>query len=281
MFVKIVIIYTFIKMIYPIDYCSLSCGGNTENIACKCPIGSECGSGYKLLLPDEETKDYIVKVHNDAREKVASGSTNVPGAGNMVALAYADDLQYTATCWAKQCVFQHDKCRRTENFQTAGQNLFASTGQCDGKSTFKQVVDAWYSEIQQASADCITSYNGCSGHFTQVVWAKTTHVGCSRMLANKKCLIACNYGPAGNMISAPVYDQNPGECEKESGYTHLCKAAKAIVSQSASPAADTPTSGGSDASGASGNSSTSAANIKLQLHQLMPVLPVITFLNIR
>ncbi|KAI4460966.1 cysteine-rich secretory protein-related [Holotrichia oblita] len=272
MIIKIVIIYELVNMIFAesTDYCALKCDGPegvNENTACKCETGSDCGNEPQLLIPDEETKQYIIKLHNEAREKVASGSTRLPAASNLNALAYDDQLQYTATCWAKQCAFRHDRCRRTEHFQTAGQNIFTSTGECDGKTVFKTVVDLWYSEIDEASVDCIRYYTGCSGHFTQLVWAMTTHVGCSRILANGQCLIACNYGPAGNMLGNPVYNEGSINCLREPIYTSLCKSADPITA-----AADSPTPPGIPVSP---GSRISAANINLHSQKLIIILVTI------
>lgn len=48
------------------------------------------------------------------------------------------------------------------------------------------------------------------GHYTQLVWAKSTKIGCGivkykELFFNKKYLV-CNYGPAGNYMDRPVYE---------------------------------------------------------------------------
>jgi len=45
-----------------------------------------------------------------------------------------------------------------------------------------------------------------TGHFTQVVWHNTTHVGMARDTTDTGSFIFCNYGPAGNYMGR--FDQN-------------------------------------------------------------------------
>ena len=33
------------------------------------------------------------------------------------------------------------------------------------------------------------------GHFTQIVWSETTHVGCAEVQCTSLTIVACNYGP--------------------------------------------------------------------------------------
>jgi len=53
------------------------------------------------------------------------------------------------------------------------------------------------------------------GHYTQVVWAETTDVGCGYIAKLDgqfiKSYMACNYGPGGNMRGQSIYEQGePG-----------------------------------------------------------------------
>ena len=48
-----------------------------------------------------------------------------------------------------------------------------------------------------------------SGHYTQVIWAATTRVGCGRVTCTRQSqqwtLVVCNYSPRGNVLGQPVY----------------------------------------------------------------------------
>lgn len=235
----ILLLITILSFTYvsAVDYCNLFCvdynGVKLENTACKCSVNtSACGLDSVPFFPDAEMKNYIVQLHNEYRERFASGQDNFAPAANIPALAYDDNLQYTAQCWTDRCVIGHDKCRRTEKFEKVGQNFFWSSGRnCGDKQMMKTAVQGWYNEVSDATKACLKRYNGCSGHFTQLIWAATTHVGCARRLWSEGCTIICNYGPAGNMLDAPAYRPGTPTCETETKYPHLCKAKAAISNE--------------------------------------------------
>lgn len=67
-----------------------------------------------------------------------------------------------------------------------------------------------------------------TGHFTQLVWAETSLVGCGRTKSDKEVYIICNYGEGGNVAGSPVYKfgtacsecENGVDCNKD--YPGLC-----------------------------------------------------------
>ncbi|WP_411026519.1 CAP domain-containing protein, partial [Salmonella sp. s54395] len=92
-------------------------------------------------------------------------------------------------------------------------------------------VQKWYDEVTKYTYED-RSCTGVCGHFTQVVWAKTTHVGCGQTYCepatnrkgkeyNNAWLITCNYGPGGNYRGQFPYIegekcsrcQSPGTCK--------------------------------------------------------------------
>lgn len=69
------------------------------------------------------------------------------------------------------------------------------------------------------------------GHFTQLAWANVTHIGCalySRNVDGTSCMLACNYGPAGNWLGQPMFREGqpasacPNGLGPSSKYPGLC-----------------------------------------------------------
>ena len=69
--------------------------------------------------------------------------------------------------------------------------------------------------------------NTATGHFTQIIWAEVTHLGCARAEWNGRQELVCNYGPVGNIRNQPIYLSGPqcSKCPKgcSTMYKGLCK----------------------------------------------------------
>ncbi len=125
--------------------------------------------------------DALVAAHNRVRGKHCAGP-----------LAWSSKLAQVAQRWAdslrdKGCMFSHSG-------GTYGENLAAGTS---GMLDPEAVVKMWYDEI----ADYKFPNGGFSmktGHFTQVVWRGTTHLGCGRSQCKGMDIWVCEYDPAGN-----------------------------------------------------------------------------------
>jgi pathogenesis-related protein 1 len=166
----------------------LACGGGTGGEAA--PIGDPPPGGEPVELAG------IVAAHNSVRAGVGVGP-----------LAWSDALAATAAAWAAQCVdvaspiglLDHNQGRSAGHPWYVGENIFASTGTASGTTA----VARWSAEV--SDYDYVT--NTCAagkvcGHYTQVVWAATTQVGCARRdcpALTYHSTIVCDYGPGGNV----------------------------------------------------------------------------------
>jgi pathogenesis-related protein 1 len=78
-----------------------------------------------------------------------------------------------------------------------GENLAAGTN-----LTVTQAVNMWAGEASKYtwSAKYTTAdFNAGSGHYTQVVWRKSTTIGCGSASCGKTIVISCRYSPPGNV----------------------------------------------------------------------------------
>ncbi len=147
----------------------------------------------------------MVAAHNEARDGVSP-----PAATPIPHVTWNNTAAASASSWAKGCKFEHDPALGSLK---QGQNLYAQMG---SNPTAKDVVKSWVSEDKNydyASNKCAAGK--VCGHYTQVVWAKTTGIGC----AVETCpaatspfggkspweLWVCNYIPPGNYTGQKPY----------------------------------------------------------------------------
>ncbi|GME41154.1 allergen v5 tpx-1-related protein [Neofusicoccum parvum] len=158
----------------PTEETSSSSGSSGNN------AGTNTGTGSSGSGTSGGGGNQWVKLHNKYRAK----HVDTPP------LEWDETLAQTATAHSQKCVFEHSQDNNL------GENLAMGTG-----LTAQQTVQMWYDEIDQ--------YNQYWGkndvpmdvmHFTQVVWKKTTKVGCGMADCSQGKLATCNYSPAGNML---------------------------------------------------------------------------------
>lgn len=145
-------------------------------------------TGSKLSVKDAQAiLDYHNKVRADVKVEKMTWSP-VLGAW---AQQWADALN------ALGCKFQH---RRPNKY---GENLYMGSAHAfNGVSGVK----AWESEKKYYAGGKLTSQNWYkSGHYTQVVWRKTTEVGCAQTVCKGMMILVCNYNPPGNFMGQKPY----------------------------------------------------------------------------
>jgi uncharacterized protein YkwD len=137
----------------------------------------------------------FVAAHNRVRAKHCAGP-----------LTWSNKLAHVAQQWAdslrdKGCVFGHSG-------GPYGENLAAGTaGMLDPEAT----VAMWYDEIKEYAFPN-GGFSMKTGHFTQVVWRGTTHVGCGHSTCNGNDIWVCEYDPPGNWEGQYPENVRPAGC---------------------------------------------------------------------
>ncbi len=136
----------------------------------------------------------MVEAHNAVRAQVGAG----PVAWDSKA---ADFAQRYVTTLVAACDLRHS------SGSGYGENLAAWTGEAPPT----QAVAQWAEErpLYRGGGGTFRSSDMTAGHYTQVVWRATTHIGCGRATCTKDgfnwTLLSCNYSPPGNMMGARVF----------------------------------------------------------------------------
>ncbi|XP_077484485.1 CRISP/Allergen/PR-1-like [Amblyomma americanum] len=197
--------------------------------ACK-PPNKKCIIKKRRISPEERL--LILKTHNDYRSMVALGKLHgFPPAANMARLVWDEELASVAQAKAEQCTSAHGEVnhddwrdRFTTRFNGTGQNLavrgrnFPFTSP-DWPSRIKE----WFIEYEDYPLEQRLEFRVPAhskpmiGHFTQLVWAKTSYVGCGfveysiigAVKLTHMQLYVCNYAVMGNVFRRPLYQEGP------------------------------------------------------------------------
>lgn len=146
---------------------------------------------FFLTHAQNSPQDYIA-LHNSARAQVGIG----PMTWNDTVAAYA---QAYANQRINDCALVHSSGPYGENIAVGYYPEFSGA---DG-------VNLWVAEkllYDYASNSC---KGGECGHYTQMVWETSVHLGCARVVCQGKSqFVVCNYDPPGNYIGLRPYDSS-------------------------------------------------------------------------
>ncbi len=171
--------------------------------------------------PPDTARAGMLDAHNAVRKQAHS---------DLPALSWSERAAEQAQDWAD--TLASDGCRMRHNpaLQEHGQNLFWAGARREVTTTRSgetgavldrtvgtrvqqiaadDVVESWASERQwyDYEADACRAPQGAScDHYTQIVWAETTDVGCGMSVCeNKGQIWVCEYYPAGNVVGQRPY----------------------------------------------------------------------------
>ncbi len=151
-------------------------------------------TGSKIGTEDAQQ---VLDFHNKVRADVGAPALEWSGELAEYAQAWADHL-------AKEgCKFEH-RPRSGTWTQKHGENIFWGSGK---EYSALHASESWYSEIKDYRYAPLTAQNSAkTGHYSQMVWKSTTHVGIGiSRCKDGETLIVANYNPPGNWVGQKPY----------------------------------------------------------------------------
>lgn len=138
----------------------------------------------------------ILAVHNAERSRIGVPFLSWDASLAAGAQSYAQQLASTGA-------FRHSD-RRTRG--SAGENLWMGTA---GAFTPEQMAGDWASEKRWFAGGIFPNVSRTGrwsdvGHYTQMAWRTTTHIGCGIATGHGRNVLVCRYAPAGNIDGFPV-----------------------------------------------------------------------------
>lgn len=139
----------------------------------------------------------LLNTHNRRRAEVGSPR-----------MFWSEDLAKYAQDWADQLAREGGGLRHRPNV-VYGENIYAIYG---GQANGRQVVNNWATEaryfVNGVFPNVSTTGNWVDvGHYSQVVWASTTQVGCGMAQTGNQQIWVCNYNPPGNFSGIRPLDR--------------------------------------------------------------------------
>ncbi len=126
-------------------------------------------------------------------------------AAGVAPLAWNEALASDAEAYARKLAasgrFEHSKAKGQ------GENLWRGTR---GAYAWRQMVAGWSDEATYYRHDVFPKVSRTGrwqdvGHYTQLVWRRTSDVGCGLASGRKWDVLVCRYSPPGNWIGERAY----------------------------------------------------------------------------
>jgi pathogenesis-related protein 1 len=166
------------------------------------PGGGMSTAGSTSVPVDSDFPDAqaYVDAHNAVRAAVEAPSNYAGTWQPLAPVSWSNEIAATAQEWANHlkdtmgCGLEHAQGTGY------GENLAGGTDVGAQKA-----VDMWAAEKKNYTYSPDYEFDGNTGHYTQIVWRKSTHIGCASAKCPDSNVVACRYDPPGNFIGDDIF----------------------------------------------------------------------------
>ncbi len=156
-------------------------------------VVDERGFAGNAARGDAQLRQAMIAGHNDARGKAGVAPLAWNAALAADALGYAREL-------ARSGRFEHSKEPRGRTPQ--GENLWTGTR---GAYRYDEMVGHWVAEQRYYRRGPTPNFSTTGkwqdvGHYTQIIWGRTTEFGCATASNDRDDYLVCRYTPPGNVV---------------------------------------------------------------------------------
>ncbi|MGV3578668.1 CAP family protein [Brevundimonas sp.] len=140
--------------------------------------------------PSTDLERRVLEAHNIERARVRATS-----------LIWSDNLEAEAREWAEHLI-DTDRFAHDPRPHGHGENLWMGWG--NRVFTPEDMVGDWIVERRLYRPGVFPNVSRTGdwvavGHYTQLIWRGTTHVGCAVATRGDRSILACRYSPPGNV----------------------------------------------------------------------------------
>ncbi|XP_060471696.2 cysteine-rich secretory protein 2-like isoform X1 [Panthera onca] len=171
------------------------------------PANGQDPSFAALSTTRIQVQKEIVHKHNELRRSVS------PPASNMLKMEWSREAAANAQKWANKCTLEHSNAKDRKTSTNCGENLYMSSH----PTSWSAPIQSWYDEKDNfIYGKGAKTAGAVVGHYTQVVWYSSYHVGCGVAYCPNQDILkyyyVCQYCPAGNhlnKINTPYLEGKP------------------------------------------------------------------------
>lgn len=159
--------------------------------------GGSPSSPVESDFPDAQV---YVDAHNAVRAAVQEPAGYSGVWQPVPPVAWSDAVAATSQEWANHLRDAEDCGLEHARDTGYGENLAAGTN-----VGAERAVEMWASEIEDYTYSPEYTFSSGTGHYTQIVWRKTTHIGCASARCSRSTVVVCRYSPPGNYLGQQIY----------------------------------------------------------------------------